>query len=241
MTWSIVAKDPKTGAFGVAVTTKFFAVGALCPYGAARIGALATQALVNPLYGPDGIRLLAEGRSAEDIVAILTAQDPGSGSRQLHVIARDGRTAAHTGQDCIDWCGHLTDEGVSVAGNMLAGPAVIEATLETYKRRLDLPFADRLMSALDAGQAEGGDKRGKQSAAIKIWREEPYPMLDLRVDDHPEPLDEMRRLYGVAHERFLAFMDAMATRTNPGGITDRSWIDEKAREYQAQHEGRTSR
>jgi uncharacterized Ntn-hydrolase superfamily protein len=241
MTWSIVAKDPETGAFGVAVTTKFFAVGALCPHGAARIGALATQALVNPLYGPDGIRLLAEGRSAEDIVAILTAQDPGSGSRQLHVIARDGRTAAHTGQDCIDWCGHLTDEGVSVAGNMLAGPAVIEATLETYKRRMDLPLADRLMSALDAGQAEGGDKRGKQSAAIKIWRDEPYPMLDLRVDDHPEPLDEIRRLYGVAHERFLAFMDAMATRANPGGITDRSWIDEKAREYQAQHERRASR
>jgi uncharacterized Ntn-hydrolase superfamily protein len=241
MTWSIIAKDPETGAFGVAVTTKFFAVGALCPHGAARIGALATQALVNPLYGPDGIRLLAEGRSAEDIVAILTAQDPGSGSRQLHVIARDGRTAAHTGQDCIDWCGHLTDEGVSVAGNMLVGPAVIEATLETYKQRMDLPFADRLLSALDAGQAVGGDKRGKQSAAIKIWRDEPYPMLDLRVDDHPEPLDEMRRLYGVAHERFLAFMDAMATRANPGGITDRSWIDEKAREYQAQHERRASR
>jgi uncharacterized Ntn-hydrolase superfamily protein len=241
MTWSIIAKDPETGAFGVAVTTKFFAVGALCPHGAARIGALATQALVNPLYGPDGIRLLAEGRSAEDIVAILTAQDPGSGSRQLHVIARDGRTAAHTGQDCIDWCGHLTDEGVSVAGNMLAGPAVIEATLEIYKQSMDLPFADRLMSALDAGQAEGGDKRGKQSAAIKIWRDEPYPMLDLRVDDHPEPLDEIRRLYGVAHERFLAFMDAMATRANPGGITDRSWIDEKAREYQAQHERRASR
>ncbi|WP_404292017.1 DUF1028 domain-containing protein [Microvirga sp. RSM25] len=241
MTWSIIAKDPETGAFGVAVTTKFFAVGALCPHGAARIGALATQALVNPLYGPDGIRLLAEGRSAEDIVTILTAQDPGSGSRQLHVIARDGRTAAHTGQDCIDWCGHLTDEGVSVAGNMLVGPAVIEATLETYKHHMDLPFADRLMSALDAGQAEGGDKRGKQSAAIKIWRDEPYPMLDLRVDDHPEPLDEMRRLYGVAHERFLAFMDAMATRANPGGITDRSWIDEKAREYQAQHERRASR
>jgi uncharacterized Ntn-hydrolase superfamily protein len=241
MTWSILAKDPETGAFGVAVTTKFFAVGALCPHGAARIGALATQALVNPLYGPDGIRLLAEGRSAEDIVAILTAQDPGSGSRQLHVIARDGRTAAHTGRDCIDWCGHLTDEGVSVAGNMLVGPAVIEATLETYKQRMDLPFADRLLSALDAGQAVGGDKRGKQSAAIKIWRDEPYPMLDLRVDDHPEPLDEMRRLYGVAHERFLAFMDAMATRANPGGITDRSWIDEKAREYQAQHERRASR
>ncbi|EIM24675.1 DUF1028 domain-containing protein [Microvirga lotononidis] len=232
MTWSIIAKDPETGAFGVAVTTKFFAVGALCPYGAARIGALATQALVNPLYGTDGVRLLAEGRSAEEIVAILTAQDPGRGSRQLQVIDRDGRTAAHTGSDCIDWCGHLTDEGVSVAGNMLAGPTVIEATLETYGRRRDLPFADRLMTALDAGQAEGGDKRGKQSAAIKIWHDEPYPMLDLRVDDHAEPLDELRRLYGIAHERFLAFMDAMATRGNPGGITDRSWIDERAREYQ---------
>ena len=156
------------------------------------------------------------------------------------MIDRDGRTAAHTGRDCIDWCGHLTDEGVSVAGNMLAGPTVIEATLETYKRRADLPFADRLMSALDAGQAEGGDKRGKQSAAIKIWRDEPYPILDLRVDDHPEPLDELRRLYGVAHERFLAFMDAMATRANPGGITDRSWIDQRAREYQERLAGSAS-
>ncbi len=117
---------------------------------------------------------------------------------------------------------------------------VIQATLETYKRRADLPFADRLMSALDAGQAEGGDKRGKQSAAIKIWRDEPYPILDLRVDDHPEPLDELRRLYGVAHERFLAFMDAMATRANPGGITDRSWIDQKAREYQERLAGSAS-
>jgi uncharacterized Ntn-hydrolase superfamily protein len=232
MTWSILARDPETGAFGVAVTTKFFAVGALCPHGAARIGALATQALVNPLYGTDGLRLLAEGRSAEEIVAVLTAGDPGCQSRQLHVIDRDGRTAAHTGSECIDWCGQLTDNGVSVAGNMLAGPTVIEATLDTFKRRNDLPFAGRLITALDAGQTEGGDKRGKQSAAIKIWRTEPYPVLDLRVDDHAEPLEELRRLYGVAHERFLAFIDAMATRANPGGITDRAWIDQKAREYQ---------
>ncbi|RDI61176.1 DUF1028 domain-containing protein [Microvirga subterranea] len=232
MTWSIIAKDTETGAFGVAVTTKFFAVGALCPYGSAQIGALATQALVNPLYGYDGLKLLAEGRSAEEIVMVLTAGDPGKDQRQLHVIDREGRTAAHTGRNCVDWCGHLTDEGVSVAGNMLAGPTVIEATLDTFKRRTDLPFADRLMASLDSGQAEGGDKRGKQSAAIKIWRTEPYPVLDLRVDDHPEPLQELRRLYGVAHERFLAFMEAMATRANPGGITDRSWIDQRAREIQ---------
>jgi uncharacterized Ntn-hydrolase superfamily protein len=232
MTWSIIAKDPHTGAFGVAVTTKFFAVGALCPYGSGSIGAIATQALVNPLYGHDGLRLLAEGRPAEDIVAILTAADPGRDVRQLHVIDRDGRTAAHTGAECVDWCGHRTAPGVSVAGNMLAGSAVIEATLATYGKRDDLPFVERLMAALDAGQAEGGDKRGKQSAALKIWRTEPYPVLDLRVDDHAEPLDELRRLYAVAHERFLAFAEAMATRANPGGIVDRAWIDRRAREIQ---------
>lgn len=234
MTWSVIAKDPVTGAYGVAVTTKFFAVGALCPHGAARSGALATQALVNPLYGCDGIGLLAEGRNATEIVSVLTAADPGRETRQLHVIDREGRTAAHTGRECVGWCGHLTDEGVSVAGNMLAGPAVIEATLEDFKRRTDLPFAERLMSALDAGQEQGGDKRGKQSAAIKIWRTEPYPVLDLRVDDHPEPLLELRRLYDVAHERFLAFMDAMATRANPAGITDRAWIDQRAQDIREQ-------
>ncbi len=232
MTWSILAKDPETGSFGVAVTTKFFAVGALCPHGAGRTGALATQAFVNPLYGQDGLRLLAEGRSADEVVAILTAADPGREVRQLHVIDRDGRTAAHTGGECVEWCGHGADEGVSVAGNMLAGPAVIEATLAAFGSRRDLPFAERLMAALDAGQAEGGDKRGRQSAALKIWRTEPYPALDLRVVDHPEPLAELRRLYGVAHERFLAFMDAVATRTNPAGVTDRAWIDQRAREIQ---------
>jgi uncharacterized Ntn-hydrolase superfamily protein len=233
MTWSIVAKDAQTGAFGVAVTTKFFAVGAMCPFGTGRLGALATQAFSNPLYGIDGLRLLSEGRSAPEIVAILTAGDPGREVRQLHVIDRDGRTAAHTGTDCIDWCGHLGGEGASVAGNMLAGSAVIEATLEVYRRRSELPFADRLITALDAGQAEGGDKRGRQSAALKIWSGEPYPVLDLRVDDHEEPLRELRRLHGVAHERFIAFVEAMATRQNPAGITDRDWVNRRAQEIQA--------
>src|SRR3712207_5330936 len=122
MTWSIVAKDPQTGCFGVAVTTKFFAVGALCPFGSARIGALATQAFVNPLYGADGLRLLAEGRGAEEVVAILTAGDPGAAVRQLHVIDRDGRTAAHTGGACIDWCGHVAGGGGAVAGKLPGGP-----------------------------------------------------------------------------------------------------------------------
>jgi uncharacterized Ntn-hydrolase superfamily protein len=230
MTWSIIARDPETGSFGIAITTKSFAVGALCPHGAGRIGALATQAFTNPLYGPDGLRLLAEGRSASEVVAILTAGDPGREVRQLHVIDRDGRTAAHTGGECIDWCGHLADEGVSVAGNMLAGPAVIEATLEAFRTRARLTLPERLMAALDAGQAEGGDKRGRQSAAMKIWGTEPYPVLDLRVDDHAEPLAELRRLCEVAHERFVAFVEAMPTRADPGGITDRAWIERRARE-----------
>ncbi len=202
MTWSILAKDPETGSFGVAVTTKFFAVGALCPHGAGRTGALATQAFVNPLYGQDGLRLLAEGRSADEVVAILTAADPGREVRQLHVIDRDGRTAAHTGGECVEWCGHGADEGVSVAGNMLAGAAVIEATLETFRTRAELALPERLMAALDAGEAEGGDKRGRQSAAMKIWRTEPYPVLDLRVDDHADPIVELRRLYGLHQTLF---------------------------------------
>jgi uncharacterized Ntn-hydrolase superfamily protein len=233
MTWSIIARDPETGRLGLAVTTKFFAVGAVCAFGAGRVGVVATQAFVNPLFGVDGLRLLAEGRPPEEVVAILTAGDPGAGSRQLHVLTADGRTARHTGGDCIDWCGHLAGDGVSVAGNMLAGPDVVAATLATFEARRDLPFSDRLIAALDAGQAEGGDKRGKQSAALKIWDGEPYPVLDLRVDDHPEPLAELRRLHEVSFERFAAFMEAVPTRLRPGGMPDRSWVDRRTAELLA--------
>jgi uncharacterized Ntn-hydrolase superfamily protein len=236
MTWSIVAKDPVTGEYAVAVATRFFAVGALCPHGAGRVGALATQALINPLYGTRGVRLLAEGFSAQDVVSTLTGSDPGRDSRQLHVIDTKGRNAAFTGAGCIDWCGHIVDDGVSVAGNMLAGPAVIADTLAAYKAGLDLPMAERLIRALEAGEAAGGDKRGKQSSALKIWGGEEYPALDLRVDDHADPLAELRRLLGVAHERFIPFSRAFATRDNPAGITDRARIDALVAEHQA-HRG----
>lgn len=225
MTWSIVARDPATGCFGVVVATKFFAVGAVCPFGAGEVGALATQALVNPLYGVRGVRLLADGHAAADIVALLTAGDEGRDQRQLHVIDAKGRNAAHTGRDCIDWCGHRVATGVSVAGNMLAGPAVVEDTLGAYQAASDKPFAERLILAMEAGDAAGGDKRGRQSAALRIWSTEEYPLLDLRVDDHPAPLVELRRLYGVAHERFIPFSGAFATRARPAGIIDRGEID----------------
>jgi len=225
MTWSIIARDPGTGAFGVAISTRFFAVGALCPYASGGIGALSTQALVNPTFGPRGLRLLAAGRAAEAVVAELIADDEGREHRQLHVIDREGRTAVHTGGACIDWCGHVAGEAFSVAGNMLAGPRVVEATAAAYRSNLDRDFAERLIRALEAGEAEGGDKRGKQSAALLIHSTEEYPELSLRVDDHPEPLIELRRLERKSRERFVHFARFLPRRESPAGVYDRAVIE----------------
>ncbi|PSC03200.1 DUF1028 domain-containing protein [Alsobacter soli] len=233
MTWSIVAKDPATGHFGVAIATRFFAVGALCPHGRGGVGALATQALMNPLYGFRGLRMLEDDIPAEQVVAALTAADEGRDQRQLHVIDRHGRNFAWTGPACVDWCGHVLADGVSVAGNMLAGPAVVADTLAAYQANSDQPFAERLIRALEAGEAAGGDKRGKQSAALKIWTTEEYPILDLRVDDHADPLAELRRLWDVAHERYIPFSGAFATRDNPAGITSRPDIDRMIEDFLA--------
>ncbi|MBM3571474.1 MAG: DUF1028 domain-containing protein [Alphaproteobacteria bacterium] len=225
MTWSIVARDPATGAFGVAITTRFFAVGALCPYATSGVGAVATQALVNPYLGPRALKLLAEGISAADTVAVLLAQDEGRALRQLHVVDVSGRASAQTGASCVEWSGHRTGDGFSVAGNMLAGEPVVLDTFEAYLANSDLPFAERLMSALDAGQAAGGDKRGKQSAALRIVTTEDYPFIDLRVDDHPEPLGELRRLYNVYQADYAVYRPIVPTKSNPVGIIDREQIE----------------
>jgi uncharacterized Ntn-hydrolase superfamily protein len=233
MTWSIVAKDAKTGAFGVAVTTKFFAVGALCPHAMSGIGALATQALVNPIFGPRGLRLLAQGVPAADVVRVLLAGDDGRETRQLHVIDAAGRNTAYTGSVCIDWCGHLVRAGFSVAGNMLAGPRVVEDTADFYEAHAALPFAARLIGGLDAGQAAGGDKRGKQSAALIIYTSEEYPELSLRVDDHAEPLVELRRLYEEAQRYFVPFKQFLPTNASPAGTYDRAVINAEIARFQA--------
>ncbi|MEW5879484.1 MAG: DUF1028 domain-containing protein [Pseudomonadota bacterium] len=225
MTWSIVARDPATGAFGVAVATRFFAVGALCPHGEGGIGALCTQALINPTFGPRGIRLLREGVAAQMVVDALIASDPGRAARQLHVQDCAGRIAAYTGADCVPWCGHALHAGFSVAGNMLAGPEVIAETARAYEAAGELPFPRRLIAALKAGEAAGGDKRGKQSAALRIFTTEEYPALDLRVDDHPDPLAELARLEAVSRERFVHFAKFFATRNSPGGVWDRAVIE----------------
>lgn len=225
MTWSIIAREETTGRFGIAVATKFFAVGARVPYIASGFGAIATQALVNPYYGIDGLKLLREGKGPHDIVETLTGADGGRTSRQLHVMDAAGRIASHTGKNCVDWCGHVEGNGFSIAGNMLAGPKVLDETARAYTYSNALPFAQRLITALFAGEAAGGDKRGKQSAALLIHGRDEWSDLDLRVDDHTDPLAELARLEQVSRERWVHFRPFMPTRQNPAGNTDRATID----------------
>jgi uncharacterized Ntn-hydrolase superfamily protein len=232
MTWSIVARDP-SGAFGVAIASKFFAVGALCPAIRSGKGALSTQALMNPLYARDGLALLDAGESAAATIERITAADAGRESRQVHAVDARGGTGAHTGRNCIEWCGHVAGEGFSVAGNMLAGPQVIAETARVYRESTGLAFAPRLIAALKAGEDAGGDKRGKQSAALLIHTTEDYPALSLRVDDHAEPIGELERLYAVSLERFQPFVACLASRERPAGITDRAVIEAEIARFHA--------
>ena len=234
MTWSIVARDPATGHLGVAVASRFFAVGGIVPHLRGRVGAVATQAFVNPTYGPDALRLMEAGAPPEAIVPIFTARDDGHPQRQFHLIDATGRGAAFTGAQCVDWAGHLLAEGVSVAGNMLEGPQVIAETLRAYQAAMDKPLAERLLIAMQAGEDAGGDKRGKQSAALEVWRDQDYAWLSIRADDDADPLTELRRLYAVAQERFLHVAETMATRENPHGLTDRRHIDARIATLEAE-------
>ena len=236
MTWSILARDG-SGYFGMAIASRFFAVGSLCVHSRREVGALSSQALLNPLYGQAGLDLLAQGFSPEQTITALIAKDQGRDQRQLHILPFKGLPAAHTGSACVDWCGHLLEDGLSVAGNMLAGPEVIEHTVQAFKDTRGKPMGERLLAALDAGQAAGGDKRGKQAAALKIHRDEDYLQLDLRVDDHEEPFVELRRLYNKSLERFQPFLECLPSRHRPSGITERTEIDTHIEQYLARNKG----
>lgn len=227
MTWSIVARDEKTGLIGIAVTTCAFAVGARVPFVATGAGAIASQAFVNPFYGYRGLELLRAGAAAEDVIRIVTAADEGRGQRQVHVMDANGRFAAYTGADCVPWCGHLIRDTFSVAGNMLAGEQVIAETARVFEESADLPFARRFLAALKAGEAAGGDKRGKQSAAMLIHDAEEYPYLDIRVDDHADPLGELSRLEEVSRGRYIHYRKFMPSKAHPSGIIDRAEIERR--------------
>ncbi len=198
-TFSIVAFDPETGDLGVAVQSKFLAVGAVVPYAKAGVGAVATQSYANLLYGPEGLRLLEEGLPPEEVIRRLTSQDEEAHLRQVGIVDAHGRSAAFTGEGCFEWAGHRTGPNVAVQGNILVGPETVDAMYETFLST-EGDLAHRLVSALAAGQAAGGDRRGQQSAALLVVREggsyggftDKY--IDLRVDDHPQPIEELARL-----------------------------------------------
>lgn len=225
MTWSIIARDRPSGAFGIAIASKFFAVGAICPHGEGGVGALSTQALPNPLWGYRGMRLLREGMPAASVAEHLTGPDAGADQRQLHVHDAKGGIAVHTGARCIGWCGHVVRAGLSVAGNMLAGPDVVAATAQSFETAAETSFARRLIAAMVAGEAAGGDKRGRQSAALVIWTTEEYPAVSLRVDDHADPIGELARLESVGRQRLFHYVKFMPTRLNPHGTLDRDTIE----------------
>jgi uncharacterized Ntn-hydrolase superfamily protein len=227
-TFSIVGRDPANGDLGVAVQSKFLAVGSLVPWAQAGVGAVATQSFVNITYGPEGLRLMAAGWTAQETLTQLLALDHDMSHRQVLLVDAAGRAAAHTGETCFDWAGHLVGENFACAGNILVGQETVQAMAKTF-RESEGPLAERLVAALAAGQAAGGDSRGQQSAALLVVRTagsyggrgDRY--IDLRVDDHPEPIAELQRILGL-HRLYL-------TRSSPAELRV---VDENiARELQA--------
>jgi uncharacterized Ntn-hydrolase superfamily protein len=207
-TYSIVACDLDARQWGVATQSKFLAVGSVVPWAAADAGAVATQSYANPRYGPDGLALLAEGRTAQEVVDALVAADEGRAQRQLGVVDAQGRGATFTGKECHDWAGGRTGPGYAAQGNILVSAATVDALAETFESRGDLPLAARLLDCLVAAQGAGGDRRGQQSAAMLVVEKDggyanlSDTLVDLRVDDHQRPIEELRRLFKLHDELF---------------------------------------
>jgi uncharacterized Ntn-hydrolase superfamily protein len=225
MTWSIVAHDPKTDAFAVAVATKAFAVGAHCPFVRSGVGAVSTQSMTNRYLGPAILDGMARGLSPSAAIEGALAGDEGSGLRQVHAVDRFGRTAAWTGRHCVQWCGSVAAEGISVAGNMLAGQPTIAQTFRSWNVNDELPMPERLMEAMSTGESAGGDRRGKQSAAMVMVTTEDFPDLNLRVDDHAEPLGELRRLLGIWRIEGALRFGTAPSKANPSGLIDLDVIE----------------
>ena len=225
MTWSIVTHDPATGAFAVAVATKAFAVGASCPFVRSGVGAVSTQSFTNRYLGPAILDALARGLPPEATIESALAGDAGRDIRQVHVVDRHGRTAAWTGRNCVEWCGSVAAPGIRVAGNMLSGEPTIGETLTTFQAHAELDLPERLMLAMEAGEAAGGDRRGRQSAVMVMIGTEDFPDLNLRVDDNPAPLVELRRLLGIWRRERAPGLGSQPSRTNPSGFTDLDAIE----------------
>jgi len=220
LTFSLVARCSRTGELGVAVATAIPAVGAICPFARAGVGAISSQSYTNALYGPDGLALLSDGVEPEQALQSLTAGDPGRSLRQVVMVDAKGRAAAFTGADCVDAHRHLVGNGFAAAGNMLTDATVVDAVARAFEAAACEVLSERLIRALEAGQAAGGDKRGRQSAALLVVAADEFAACDLRVDEHAEPVAELRRVYEVAKRQLLPFIRSMPTRTNPAGTAD---------------------
>ena len=215
MTFSIAARCPRTGMLGVGTSSKALAAGGMVPYCRAGVGAIASQSFVNPYLGIDGLELLEHGLTAERALERLVEGDPGRDLRQLAIVDKDGRPAAYTGDRCIPWAGQVSGAGYVCLGNILEGEDVVKAMARAFETTLVEELPERLIQALEAGQAAGGDRRGRQSAGITVVAEEAYPLCDLRVDDHPDPVVELRRVFEVYKGEAAAMREITPRRDDP--------------------------
>lgn len=236
MTFSIVAADPETGDVGVAVASKFLAVGAIVPWARAEVGAVATQSFADVTLGPRGLALLAEGLPPDQALDRLLVDDAERETRQVGIVSADGRAASFSGANCMDWAGGRMGSGYAAQGNILAGEQVVAAMADTFESTAEQPLADRLLAAIRAGDAQGGDRRGRQSAALLVARpnggyggnHDRY--LDLRIDDHPQPVEEVGRLMDLHHLYF--------DRPNPASLLPLTDDIRSEMEAVLQHTGR---
>ncbi|WP_434740251.1 DUF1028 domain-containing protein [Micromonospora sp. SH-82] len=225
MTFSIVARCPRTGHLGVAALTATAGVGKLLSHVRTGAGAVATQATHNPYLAYDGLPMLADGHSPREVLDTLLARDPGREVRQAGIVDAHGHAYAFTGAQTLPWSGQHVGEGFAAQGNRLAGPETLDAIVTAYQDNPDLDLVERLLSAIEAGEHNGGDRDGAGSATITVTGEEPYPLWDLRVDDHADPAAELRRLYGVFQEQMLPIVRGLPTRDDPMGPSARQVLD----------------
>ncbi len=212
MTFSIVARCPRTGMLGVATASKALAAGGIVPYCRAGVGAIASQSFANPYLGIDGLTLLEQGLTSERALEKLIEGDRGRDLRQVAIVDRDGHTAAYTGANCVSWAGQVEGGGYVCLGNILAGEEVVKAMARAFEVSVDEELPERLLLVLAAGQEAGGDRRGRQSAGMYVVHTEEYPYCDLRVDDHPDPIPELRRVFEVFQREEAPFLPMMPRR-----------------------------
>ncbi|WP_018964134.1 DUF1028 domain-containing protein [Ancylobacter sp. FA202] len=212
MTFSIVARCPSSGLLGVAVATAVPAVGSMCPFTRAKVGAASTQSWVNPYLALGVLEAIAGGQGAQAALEAALAEDEARELRQIGVVDHAGEASAFTGADCTQWCGQEIGDGFAVQGNMLTGPEVIDAMASTFRASEGQKLDERLMRAMEAGDAAGGDRRGRQSASLRVQGEEEYCALDLRVDEHPRPVTELRRVLEIARLQLVPFVEGMPKR-----------------------------